>query len=91
MISPRCYANVARLAALVLGVGSLSWSASDPQRVRLMLGECTGSYCSGPSEDCPDCVRGIHWRGCETLARELALSGALLILGGIPVKRSGEG
>lgn len=91
MLSPRCYATVARVAALALGVGSLSWSASDPERVRLLLGECKGSYHRGPSPDCPNCSHGIRWSGCDSLARELAMSGALLIVGSLPVKRSGEG
>lgn len=91
MLSPRCYANVARIAALLLGAGSLSWSASNPERVRLLLGECSGAYTTGPTADCPDCSHGIRWSGCEVLARELGTAGVLMILGGLPVKRSDQG
>lgn len=91
MLSARCYANVARVAAILLGAGSLSWSASNPERVRLLLGECSGAYTVGPTQDCPDCSHRIRWSGCETLARELGISGVLLILGGLPVKRSSQG
>lgn len=91
MMSPRCYSTVARLSALLLGAGSLSWSASNPERVRVMLGECNCHFSTGPTADCPDCGPRLEWQGCETLARELALSGALLVLGGLPVRDADRG
>jgi hypothetical protein len=91
MISARCYATVARVAALVLGVGSLSWSASNPERVRLLLGECRGAYVVGPTDNCPDCGHSLSWSGCEILARELMTAGALMVLGSLPVKGSDRG
>ena len=91
MLSARCYANLSRVAALVMGVGSLTWSASNPERVRLLLGECRGSYFVGPSPDCPDCSGGLRWSGCEVLARELGTSGLLLILSGVPFKPADRG
>lgn len=91
MLSARCYANVARVAAILLGAGSLSWSASNPERVRLLLGECKGAYHVGPSPDCPDCGHSLRWSGCEVLAREVGTAGLLLILGGVPVKPADKG
>lgn len=91
MLSPRCYATVARVAALVLGAGALGWSASNPERVRVMLGTCTGTYTVCPKGDCSQCKPGFAWVGCEELARELATAGALLLLAGLPVKRSDPG
>jgi hypothetical protein len=91
MLSHRAYGYISRIAALVIGAGSLSWSASDPERLRVMLGECEGLYCVGPSDECPDCVPGFHWRGCETLAREVLVGGVLLILAALPIKRPDKG
>lgn len=91
MISPRTYASVARVAALVLGAGALGWSASNPERLRVMLGTCTGTYTVCPVGDCSACKPGLAWSGCEDLARELATAGALLLLAGVPVKGKERG
>jgi hypothetical protein len=91
MLSARCYATVARISALLLGAGSLSWSASNPERVRVLLGECSGRYTVGPTTDCPDCGHRLQWNGCDVLARELGVSGALLVLGGLPARHPEEG
>jgi hypothetical protein len=91
MISPRTYASVARVAALVLGAGALGWSASNPERLRVMLGTCTGTYTVCPVGDCSNCKPGLAWSGCEELARELATAGSLLLLAGLPVKRGERG
>jgi len=91
MLSARAYANLARVAALTLGAGSLTWSMSTPERLRLLMGECQGSYYVGPSPACPDCRRGIVWSGCEVLVRELGTSAVLLVLGGVPFKPPDRG
>lgn len=64
---------------------------SDPERVRLLLGECRGSYQVGPSPDCPSCDHTIRWKGCADLAREVGTAGVLLILSGLPVKPADRG
>lgn len=91
MLTPKHYAALVRLAALLLGAGSLSWSASNPERLRLMLGSCSSVYRSCEADDCGGCRSGIQWSGCEELARELAVSGTLLLLAGLPANKSGRG
>lgn len=91
MLAPRTYATVARVAALALGAGALGWSASNPERVRVMLGTCTGTYTVCPVGQCQDCKPGLAWSGCEDLVRELAVAGGLLLLAGLPVKHSEKG
>jgi hypothetical protein len=88
MLSPRCYANVARIGALLLGAGSISWSMSDPERLRAQLGECSITYHATPPTACSGPRQGWRWSSCDALARELAMSGALLLLAVLPVKRS---
>ena len=91
MLTPKHYAALVRLSALVLGAGTLSWSASNPDRLRLMLGSCSGVYRSCAPDDCGGCRSGIYWSGCEELARELAVSGSLLLLAVLPANKSGRG
>ena len=91
MLSARNYSILARVAAIVLGAGSLSWSASNPDRVRLMFGECSVAYTMRRTEDVPTCGNTIRWSGCETLGRELGTAAFLLILGGLPAKPAERG
>lgn len=87
MPSPRCLANVARIGALILGAGSISWNMSDPERLRAQLGDCSISYHATPTATCPHPRKGLRWSGCDALARELATSTALLLFAVLPIKR----
>jgi len=91
VITPRAYASLARVAALVLGVGSLGWSASDPARVRLMLGSCEAQWHQAAPNGCPDQLTGLSWSGCGELVRELVTAGGLLLLAGLPCKSERNG
>lgn len=87
MFTPERYAAFARLAALVIGSGSLAWSASDAERIRVLIGTCEGRYVVCPPGAQAPCRSGVSWNGCETLARELLVSGSLLIVAGVPIVR----
>ena len=83
--------NLLRLLVMVLGTGSLAFTASDPERLRLKLGQCTAIYHHEPDQDHPTVGRGLVWSGCEEIAKEAALGGGLLILGAMPAKRDEDG
>lgn len=91
MLPVRVYVAVARLSALALGTGSLLWTAGDPGRVELLLGQCQTVYRHKARPGPDNGPAGLQWSGCETLAKELGISGSLILLGALPVRRPDSG
>lgn len=87
MIRPATYAALLKVALLVAGVGRLAYTAANGQRLDVLLADCAVTAERQPPPPAGTGQWSCEWKGCDTLAREVGTSAALLLAGGVPLKR----